>query len=135
MERKVAQLHGSGLSEIHLRLGAHAVLAQNLPLRDAPVLREARRLADMASSEAGTAWQEALEQIADVVPESTIKIWFEPIGLIGGEAPVLHLIAPHGIRAWLERRYVSLIREALQATGSGYTDVEFVSAGEGAACP
>jgi hypothetical protein len=134
VERKVAQLYGSGLSATHLRLGAEAVLAQNLPLRDAPVLREARRFEAMASPEIAAVWEEATSRIRSAVPESTFAIWFEPIALLGGDTPVIHLLTPDGIATWLERRYSALIREALKGTGSGYTDVEFVSAGERATC-
>jgi hypothetical protein len=134
VERKVAQLHGSGLSTTHLRLGAQAVLAQDLPLRDAPVLREARRFAEMASPEVAAVWGDATGRIRAAIPDTTYAIWFAPVSLLGGEAPVLHLLAPEGISTWLERKYIPLIREALKGTGSGYTDVEFVSAGEGTTC-
>lgn len=130
----MAQLHGSGLSVTYLRLGARAVLAQNLPLRDAPVLREAQRFREMGSPTAGAAWRETLDRLRAAVPESTFNIWLAPISLLGAKGMVLQLLAPDLIRTWVERRYSPLIREALQATGSGYTDIEFVSAGEGSTC-
>ncbi len=130
VQRKVVQLRASGLSETHLRLGAAEAVRQKLPLRDAIVLREARRFAGMASPEAEAAWTDAMQRVKAAVPESTFAIWFAPLSLLGGQTPHLHVLSPQGIRTWLERRYLPLIREALQAGGSGYIDVEFVSAGE-----
>jgi hypothetical protein len=138
VERKANQLHGfataEGLSLTHLRLGAIEVQRRNLPLRDAPVLREARRLADLASPAAAASWESALARIRLCVPGSTFNIWLEPVTVLGGEEPTLHLLAPDGIASWLKRRYLPLIREALKGTGSAYTDLEFVSMGEGETC-
>ncbi len=78
--------------------------------------------------------EDLLRRLAAAVPESTFKIWLEPLHPVAGDGTTLYLTAPEGIAAWTERRYSPLIREALKGTGSGYTDVEFVSAGEGATC-
>ena len=80
---------------------------------------------------AGSAWTDACVLLAASVPMSSYKIWLQPLQVVGADGSTLFLSAPEGITAWVGRRYASLIREALQATGSGYTDVEFVSA-EGA---
>lgn len=72
-----------------------------------------------------------LRLLATAVTESTFKIWLKPLQPVAGDGTTLYLAAPEEIATWLERRYSPLIQEALQATGSGYTDVEFVSAGEG----
>lgn len=50
------------------------------------------------------------------VPESTYRLWLEPLELQGVQGETLFLSAPDGIRAWVERRYSSLIREALEGT-------------------
>ncbi len=63
------------------------------------------------------------------VPESTFAIWLSPLRCVGADDNTLFLAAPTGVRTWVERRYASLIREALQ--GTGYSDVEFVDLGEG----
>lgn len=86
---------------------------------------------DAAAISAAT---ELVDRLAAAVPESTFKIWLEPLRAVGAQGTTLYLAAPDGIRTWVERRYASLIREALQGTGSGYTDVEFVDMGEGSAC-
>lgn len=59
------------------------------------------------------------------VPDNTFAIWLSPLRLVGVAGDALLLTAPDAIRTWVERRYLPLIREALQ--GTGYTDVEFVS--------
>jgi hypothetical protein len=68
----------------------------------------------------------ALERLRAAVPESTFSIWLEPVRAVGADGSTLLLTAPDGIRTWVERRYTRLILEALQ--GTGYTDVEFISA-------
>jgi chromosomal replication initiator protein len=55
----------------------------------------------------------------------------EPLEVAGSKAETLLLTAPESIRAWTERRYAGLIREALAGTGSGITDVSLVAEGEG----
>ena len=62
------------------------------------------------------------------VPESTFKLWLEPLDLEGVQGETLFLSAPDGIRAWVERRYSSLIREALD--GTGLRDVSFGAVAE-----
>ena len=50
----------------------------------------------------------------------------EPLSLEGVQGGTLFLSAPEGIRAWVERRYSSLIREAL--AGTSLREVSFESA-------
>jgi hypothetical protein len=68
------------------------------------------------------------------VPDSTFDIWLAPLQPAGAIGEILFLTAPEGICSWVKRRYSGLICDALRATGSGYTEVEFVSAGEGTTC-
>jgi len=71
------------------------------------------------------------ERLRASVPPSTFQLWLEPLELAGARAETLLLAAPESIRAWTERRYAGLIREALAGTGSGITDVCLVAGGEG----
>jgi chromosomal replication initiator protein len=59
------------------------------------------------------------------VPESTFKLWLEPLRPTGAQEPTLFLAAPDGIRPWVERRYASLIREALGAAQTELTEISF----------
>jgi chromosomal replication initiator protein len=59
------------------------------------------------------------------VPESTYRLWLEPLRVAGADADTLYLTAPEGIRAWAERRYSALIGEALLDSGSSLRQVAF----------
>jgi chromosomal replication initiator protein len=59
------------------------------------------------------------------VPESTFRLWLEPLEAVAVEGDTLFLSAPEGIRAWTERRYSSLIEEALGDSGTGPQRVSF----------
>jgi len=63
------------------------------------------------------------------VPESTYRLWLEPLRVVGANADTLYLTAPEGIRAWAERRYSALIGEALVDSDSSIRQVAF-AAGE-----
>ncbi len=75
-------------------------------------------------------WNEARRHLKASVPRSTFEIWLEPLRPVGQQGTTLYLSAPDGIRTWVERRYSSLLREALLAAGSGATEVAFSAAGE-----
>jgi len=67
------------------------------------------------------------------VPESTYRLWLEPLEPQGVQGETLFLSAPDGIRAWVERRYSSLIREALE--GTSLREVSFGAFGASAGTP
>jgi hypothetical protein len=130
VERKVASLRASGFSEKVLRRACHEVERQQLPLRDAIVLREAKRLAEMQSPAEVEGWAQAKKRVRASVPESTYLLWIDPVDVFGAEGDALVLEAPESVRGWTERRYSHLICEALEAAGSQFTKVRFVSGGE-----
>lgn len=70
-------------------------------------------------------WRDALERLRASLPASTFQLWLEPLEPVGAQGGVLYLTAPDGIRAWTERRYSGLIREALASGGSGLSAVAF----------
>ena len=74
------------------------------------------------------AWQEIQERLRASVPDSTFRLWLEPLRAVGAQGRTLYLAAPEGIRAWVERRYSSLIREALAETGCALEEVGFAEA-------
>jgi chromosomal replication initiator protein len=59
------------------------------------------------------------------LPESTFRIWLEPLRPVGIRGQTLQLAAPDGIRAWTERRYGDLIAEVLSEMQSGLSSVAF----------
>ena len=80
-------------------------------------------------------WKTAQQRLRASVPESTYRLWLEPLRAVGADADTLYLTAPEGIRAWAERRYSALIAEALADSDSGLRQVAFVegAAGDGGA--
>jgi chromosomal replication initiator protein len=70
-------------------------------------------------------WRATRERLKSSVPESTYRLWLEPIEAVGVEDDTLFLTAPENVRAWSERRYSSLIAEALREAGSGLERVSF----------
>jgi chromosomal replication initiator protein len=70
-------------------------------------------------------WRATRDHLKSSVPESTYRLWLEPIEVVGAESDTLFLTAPEGVRAWSERRYSLLIAEALRDTGTGLESVSF----------
>ncbi len=87
---------------------------------------------EVAKHDLDSLWRDVQTRLHASVPASTFQLWLEPLKVVGAEAGVLYLSAPDGIRAWAERRYSGLIREALSAAGSELSAVGFVEAGGGA---
>jgi chromosomal replication initiator protein len=82
---------------------------------------------DSPRHELDALWRQTQERLKASVPESTYRLWLEPLEAAGAEGDTLFLTAPEGIRAWSERRYASLIAEALR---EAETPLEQVSFGE-----
>lgn len=78
-------------------------------------------------------WQDVRDRLRASVPPSTFQLWLEPLEAVGAQGERLYLAAPDSIRAWTERRYSSLIREALAGVGSALSEVAFVASGSDAA--
>jgi hypothetical protein len=79
-------------------------------------------LADIAE-----AWPSVLIRLRASVPESTYRLWIEPLQPVGARGDTVVLAAPEEIRAWAERRYASLIGEALADCGREWTRVSFAA--------
>jgi chromosomal replication initiator protein len=80
---------------------------------------------DSPRHELDALWRAAQERLRASVPESTFRLWLEPLRAVGSDAETLYLTAPEGIRTWAERRYSSLIGEALVGSGSALKQVSF----------
>jgi chromosomal replication initiator protein len=70
-------------------------------------------------------WQEVQARLRASVPDSTFNLWLRPLRVLGARGSTLHLSAPDGIRSWVERRYATLIGEALAAAGTVLSEVSF----------
>ncbi|MFT3864803.1 MAG: chromosomal replication initiator protein DnaA [Solirubrobacterales bacterium] len=77
-------------------------------------------------------WRAAQERLRASVPESTYKLWLEPLEAVASDADTLYLKAPEGIRAWAERRYSALIAAAVAEAGTQLQRVSFAAPRESA---
>jgi chromosomal replication initiator protein len=75
-------------------------------------------------------WRATQERLRASVPESTYRLWLEPLQAVGGAGDTLYLTAPEGIKAWAERRYSALIAEALTESGGPLRRVVFTAGDE-----
>ncbi len=82
---------------------------------------------DSSKAELDALWRKTRERLRSSVPESTWGLWLEPLELAGAEGETVFLSAPEGIRAWTERRYATLIAEALQEAGTPFQQVSFAA--------
>jgi chromosomal replication initiator protein len=85
---------------------------------------------DAARQDLDSLWKDVQGRLRASVPPSTFQLWLEPLRVAGSRAETLLLSAPEGIRAWTERRYSGLIREALAGAGSPLRDVSLIAEGE-----
>jgi chromosomal replication initiator protein len=86
---------------------------------------------DPSPHELDALWQTTRERLRASVPESTYRLWLEPLSPAGADSDTLYLTAPEGIKAWAERRYAALIAEALADSGSRLRHVAFSGTGGG----
>jgi chromosomal replication initiator protein len=104
-------------------LRASAIRRESAPLSSPPVREnESRQSLDAI-------WLEIQGQLRESVPDSTFKLWLEPIQAVGAQGKTLYLAAPDGIRTWVERRYSSLIKTTLSRLEASLTDVSFAPRG------
>jgi len=82
---------------------------------------------DSSQQELDALWRATQDRLRVSVPDSTFRLWLEPLRPVGLDADTLYLTAPEGIRSWVERRYSSLIGEALTGSGSGLERVAFAT--------
>ena len=82
---------------------------------------------DSPRNELEALWRGTQERLRTSVPESTYRLWLEPLEAVGVDGETLYLTAPEGIRTWAERRYSALIAEALTQTDSLLSQVSFAA--------
>lgn len=87
---------------------------------------------DPSKQQLDALWRATQDRLRTAVPESTFRLWLEPLRAIGIDRDTLYLSAPEGIQAWAERRYAGLIGEALADAGTELRRVSF-TAEQGAA--
>jgi chromosomal replication initiator protein len=84
---------------------------------------------DLPAQNLDVLWEDVQRRLRLAVPDSTFKIWLEPLRAVGSQGTTLYLAAPDGIQTWVERRYTPLLREALADVVTPLTEIAF-SAGD-----
>jgi chromosomal replication initiator protein len=82
---------------------------------------------DSSQPELDALWRATQDRLRASVPESTYRLWLQPLRAVGASGDTLYLSAPEGIRAWAERRYTSLIGEALASSAADLRQVSFTA--------
>jgi len=82
---------------------------------------------DSSRQELDALWRATQDRLRSAVPESTFRLWLEPLRVVGCDADTIYLTAPDGIRAWAERRYSALIAQALAEAGTALRRVVFTA--------
>jgi chromosomal replication initiator protein len=83
---------------------------------------------DPSNQDLDALWRATQKRLRASVPESTYRIWFEPLSVAGAAGDTLYLTATEErVRAWAERRYASLIAEALADSGGPLQRVSFAT--------
>ena len=83
--------------------------------------------ADLGNLDPGALWLQISDRLRASVPDATFKLWLEPLRPAGISDGTLYIRAPEGIRAWVERRYFSLIEQALGSVEAGLRGVSFAA--------
>ncbi len=86
---------------------------------------------DTPAQDLDTLWEDVQRRLRLAVPESTFKIWLEPLRAVGAQGTTLYLAAPDGIQTWVERRYAPLLREALADIAGPLSEIAFSSGEDG----
>jgi hypothetical protein len=72
-------------------------------------------------------WEAAKKALEGMVPEATYNLWIQPLEVAGFRQSGRMVLVDNAERAsWQNRRYRTLIGEALEAVGAGTTDVEVI---------
>jgi chromosomal replication initiator protein len=78
------------------------------------------------SDELDVLWSRVREQLRTTLPNSTFRLWLEPLRVVSAQGPVLFVAAPEAVRAWVERRYSGQLLDAVHAEAPSLTEVVFV---------
>jgi chromosomal replication initiator protein len=76
------------------------------------------------------AWRRVQRELRASVPESTYRLWFDPLRPAAARGTTLFLTGPAHVRRWVDRRYPELLRAALARAGTELSQVQFVAAEE-----
>jgi chromosomal replication initiator protein len=96
-----------------------------------PAMRGARvreQSTDAATDLAAT-WRTIREDLRASMPDSTFRLWLEPLRIVAARGSTLYLTGPKRVRAWVERRYADQLTGTVSAHAP-YSEVRFVEEGD-----
>ena len=70
-------------------------------------------------------WRNVSKLLSSSLPESTYRMWLDPLEPVGRRGETLFLRAPDSVRAWAEKRYSGLILHAIARVESSITAISF----------
>lgn len=71
------------------------------------------------------AWAAVRRQLSASLPEATYRMWLAPVKPVAIRGGTFHLEAPDTVLAWVQRRYSSMIIQALQSVDPALTAISF----------
>jgi chromosomal replication initiator protein len=84
---------------------------------------------DPLPDELASVWERVRENLRGQLPETTFRLWIQPLRPVSAEGGTLHLAAPETARAWVERRYSAALDAALRTSDTGLDRVVLLSEG------
>jgi chromosomal replication initiator protein len=76
---------------------------------------------------AGKGWVSARSYLSRSLPESTFRMWIEPVEPVAIRGGTFFLTAPEAVSAWVQRRYEGLIVKAFATSGIRISGISFES--------
>ncbi|MDX6616070.1 MAG: DnaA N-terminal domain, partial [Solirubrobacterales bacterium] len=83
------------------------------------------QLPDAAGEELAGAWRQIREDLRASLPDSTYRLWLDPLRIAAARGSTLYLTAPKQVRVWVERRYADLLGRTVRAH-SPFEEIRFV---------
>jgi chromosomal replication initiator protein len=96
------------------------------PADDQRRIKVHRSTPDAARDELTVAWEQIQRELRASMPSSTYGFWFEPLRPVSARGATLFVTGPRHARRWVARRYPELLRAALQRSGTGLRELEFI---------
>jgi chromosomal replication initiator protein len=85
-------------------------------------------VSQVARSDLQTIWSEVRQALGDALPRSLLDLWFERVRPLDLRAGTLTVAVPPGDRAWIERRYGSLLDRVVRRVNEGINRVAIADA-------
>lgn len=77
------------------------------------------------SAELAGAWRRVRDDLRESLPDSTFRLWLEPLRVVAARGSTLYLTGPAKVRSWVERRYSDLLDEAIEGHAT-FDEIRFV---------